>query len=83
MCLYVIAWNRSEISMQVSSQILLWLNHKGYKAAIWHSVLIFQFKGTKVKLTECITRRYFRDHVDQCFSNLNVHMSYLGNFIQI
>lgn len=52
-----VAWSRSEINMQVSNQILPGFNHKGYKAAIWHDVLIFLFKGTKVKLTECVTGR--------------------------
>lgn len=70
-----VAWSKSEINMQISNQILPGLNHKGYEAAIWHEVLIFLFKGTKVKLTEHVTRRYFRDHADQGSSNLNVHKS--------
>lgn len=68
--------------MQVPSQILPGLNHKGYKAAIWHDVLIFLFKGTKVKLTECVTGRYFRDHADQWSSNPNMSMSHLGTCIK-
>lgn len=43
---------------------------------------LFQRKGTKFKLTECVTGRHFRDHLDQCSSDLNVHASRLRNLIE-
>lgn len=51
-CLRVIAWNRSEISLQKSSQILPGHNRKGHEAATGHGFLTLQWKGTRVKLTD-------------------------------